>query len=84
MVGPNGKKPMLVGKTFFSIGLISIAFYMVFATPNYDKFWPETFGEAVFSFAPTFALVALPSGILTWLVGYVVFAISFLPEKGPE
>ncbi len=64
---PNGKRPMLIGKLALAAGVVGYALPML-THPTHD----------------IIALVALLSmllGGLAWMVGYVVYAISFLPGR---
>jgi hypothetical protein len=70
---PDGKRLMLAGKLGFMLGMA------LFLAGNFRAMWPSPLNQA-----PASELISLLGiggtflGPITWMVGYVVFAISFV------
>ena len=77
---PSGKNAKLIGGLLLGAGLFAFLCSLMVSTTGYDgpldpnalsmKWALAWFGAGFFHF-----------GLLIWLVGYVVHAISFLPKK---
>lgn len=73
---PNGKRLMLSGKLAFFAGVLAAVL------GAFRPLWP-----GVLSYHPVAEILSLVGilgtllGAVSWMVGYLVFAISYLPGK---
>ena len=78
---PNGKILMRVGIALFAIGLTALIAGSLTGLMPMDQYPIEDWRQIVALWAPPIFTISLPLGTVAWLVGYLVFAISFLPAK---
>jgi hypothetical protein len=81
MKRPNGEILKKIGAGLVALSALILIVILFFSSPIYDKSWPDDFSQAVFIWFPTIVVLCFPAGVLSWLTGHIVFAISFLPEK---
>jgi hypothetical protein len=74
---PNGRRLMQVGKTTLGFGIIAILAHTFapFFPPGYLDYYPVAELIIAFAWLGTFL------GVVAWLVGYLVFALSFTPRE---
>ena len=79
---PNGKSLMRVGGLALLVGLIAlVAHGLVSGFMPMDQYPVEHWSQYVEIWAPIIFTFGLPLGAFAWLIGYLIFAISFLPSK---
>lgn len=67
--------------------LLSVGVAALLAHGLANGFWPndqypiEHWSQYVAIWAPALFMTGIPLGAVTWLTGYVVFAISFIPSR---
>ena len=77
---PTGRVTMRVGFVLLGLGLVAFALQTfgpeILAIDDYSV---ESWRHAVYLFATQIGPLCLALGMLLWTVGYIVFALSFLP-----
>ena len=78
---PTGKILMRGGIASIAIGLTALIAGSLTGMMPMDQYPIESWRQIVALWAPPVFTICIPLGIVAWLVGYLVFAISFLPSK---
>ena len=73
---PDGKRLMLVGKTAFSVGVLTaVANALSFLWRGVLDYYP------VSEMLTWLTVIGTVIGPIAWMTGYVVYAISFIPGR---